>query len=173
MKSELGEWIEPAPNPLPEILDNTKSFLSRYLVFPKPAHATAVALWTAHTWVFQSFDYTPYLYISSPVKRCGKSRVFDCLRLLCASLGQSSRPPRQSFFVKLRRMARVYFSMRWIPSFRHTVTMTAKKEFAPCLMRGLSAELPFRGAWDHNAHSRNSESFARRHSPASENYQTP
>ena len=33
---------------------------------------------------FQSFDYTPYLYISSPVKRCGKSRVFDCLALLCA-----------------------------------------------------------------------------------------
>jgi hypothetical protein len=31
-----------------------------------------------------AFDFTPYLHISSPVKRGGKSRVFDCLKLLCA-----------------------------------------------------------------------------------------
>ena len=38
----------------------------------------------AHTWVIEAFDFTPYLHISSPVKRCGKSRVFDCFKLLCA-----------------------------------------------------------------------------------------
>jgi hypothetical protein len=69
---------------LPEILDRTKGFLSRYLVFKKPSYPIAIALWTAHTWVIQCFDYTPYLYISSPVKRCGKTRVFDCLELLRA-----------------------------------------------------------------------------------------
>jgi hypothetical protein len=84
MKSEYGDWVEPAPNPLPEILDSPKGFLSRYLVFKKPSYPTVIALWTAHTWVIQCFDYTPHLYISSPVKRCGKTRVFDCLGLLCA-----------------------------------------------------------------------------------------
>ena len=71
--------------PLSDTLDNVREFLSRYLVFPKESHAIAISLWAAHTWVFRSFDYTPYLYISSPVKRCGKSRLFDCLLLVSAS----------------------------------------------------------------------------------------
>lgn len=84
MKSDLGEWDEPRPNPLPAILEETRNFINRYIAFQKPAHAVAIALWSAHTWVIEAFDYTPYLHICSPVKRCGKSRVFDCLRLLCA-----------------------------------------------------------------------------------------
>ena len=58
--------------------------MCRYIVFSSEAQVTAVTLWVAHTWVIEAFDFTPYLHISSPVKRCGKSRVFDCLRLLCA-----------------------------------------------------------------------------------------
>ena len=69
---------------LPEILEEVRGFLSRYIVFSNEAQATAVTLWVAHTWVIDAFDYTPYLQISSPVKGCGKSRVFDCLKFLCA-----------------------------------------------------------------------------------------
>jgi Protein of unknown function (DUF3631) len=69
---------------LPEILEDVKGFLSRYILFSKEAQALVVTLWVAHTLVIEAFDYTPYLQISSPVKRCGKSRVFDCLKLLCA-----------------------------------------------------------------------------------------
>jgi hypothetical protein len=72
------------PLELPEILEEVQGFLSRYIVFSNAAQATAVALWVAHTWVIEAFDFTPYLQISSPAKRCGKSRVFDCLKLLCA-----------------------------------------------------------------------------------------
>ncbi|MGA7880819.1 MAG: DUF3631 domain-containing protein [Terrimicrobiaceae bacterium] len=74
----------PPPLELQEILEQVRGFLSRYIVFSNEAQATAVTLWVAHTWVIDAFDYTPYLQISSPVKRCGKSRVFDCLKLLCA-----------------------------------------------------------------------------------------
>jgi hypothetical protein len=78
------DWKEGAAEmPLAEILRSVSEFLFRYIVFPKPAHAVAVSLWVAHTWVMEALDYTPYLLISSPTKRCGKSRVFDCLRLLC------------------------------------------------------------------------------------------
>ncbi len=70
---------------LPETLEDVKGFLCRYVVFSSEAQANAIALWIVHTWVTKAFDYTPYLYISSPVKRCGKSRVFDCLKLLCAN----------------------------------------------------------------------------------------
>jgi hypothetical protein len=69
---------------LPEILEGVRRLLCRYIVCSNEAQVTAVTLWVAHTWVIDAFDYTPYLQISSPVKRCGKSRVFDCLKLLCA-----------------------------------------------------------------------------------------
>lgn len=72
------------PMELPEILEEVRGFLSRYIMFSNAAQATAVTLWVAHTWAIEAFDFTPYLQISSPVKRCGKSRVFDCLKLLCA-----------------------------------------------------------------------------------------
>ena len=60
-----------------------RAFLSRYIVFSSESQEIVASLWVAHTWVIEAFDYTPYLHISSPVKQCGKSRVFDCLKLLC------------------------------------------------------------------------------------------
>jgi hypothetical protein len=70
------------PMELPEILEGVRGLLCRYIVFSSKAQEIVVALWVAHTSVIEAFDYTPYLHISSPAKRCGKSRVFDCLKLL-------------------------------------------------------------------------------------------
>jgi len=72
--------------PCPSLLGTLKlikAFLPRYITFQKKEHTIAVVLWIVHTWVFDAFDYSPYLFITSPLKRCGKSRVFDCLQLLC------------------------------------------------------------------------------------------
>lgn len=58
-------------------------------------HYTALALWTAHTYVYEAFDATPYLIITSAEKRSGKTRVFECLQpvirepLLVASLTEA------------------------------------------------------------------------------------
>jgi hypothetical protein len=68
---------------LRDCLDGMVAFLRRYIVFPEPGQARVLALWAAHTWVKRAFDYTPYLHIFSPEKRCGKSRLLDCLELLC------------------------------------------------------------------------------------------
>ncbi len=100
---EIPEWVKPAPNPLPEILDRIKSFLLRYLVFKKPSYSTAIALWAAHTWVLDSFDFTPYLRVSSPTKRCGKSRLFDCLELLCAKPWSVVSPTGPTLFRKIQK----------------------------------------------------------------------
>jgi CHC2-type zinc finger protein len=69
---------------LSEILQSLGEFLRRFIVFTSEAQPIVIALWIAHTWVIAAFEHTPYLHISSPTKRCGKSRVFDCLKLLCA-----------------------------------------------------------------------------------------
>ena len=56
-------FSEPAPNSLPQALDNVKAFLQRYAIFSKPAQLTVISLWVAHCWTIDAFDYTPYLHI--------------------------------------------------------------------------------------------------------------
>jgi hypothetical protein len=48
-----------------------------------PPHSTdTVALWTAHTYVTDVTDYSPYLLITSPTRECGKSTLLDLLEHL-------------------------------------------------------------------------------------------
>ena len=44
---------------LPEILEDVKDFLSRYILFSKEAHAIVVTLWGAHTWVIGGVQLYP------------------------------------------------------------------------------------------------------------------
>jgi hypothetical protein len=91
----------PPPLELPQILEEVRGFLSRYIVFSNEAQATAVMLWVAHTWVIDAFDYTPYLHISSPVKECGKSRLFGCLKNLCLNPWLTISPSEAVLFRKI------------------------------------------------------------------------
>src|SRR5438445_11973551 len=43
-----------------------------------------LALWTLATHVFDCFDAFPYIAITSPTKRCGKTRLADIIELLAA-----------------------------------------------------------------------------------------
>ncbi len=70
------------PVDLAALLDDLAEYLRRYIVFPMPQQADAVALWIAHTFVYELFDTSPYLAVTSPEKRCGKSRVFEVLELV-------------------------------------------------------------------------------------------
>ena len=89
------------PLELPEILEEVRGFLSRYIVFSNEAQATAVTLWVAHTWALYAFDYTPYLHISSPVKECGKTILFECLKKLCPSSWLTISPTEAVLFRKI------------------------------------------------------------------------
>lgn len=67
-----GSWIVSLPEQL---------FLD-YLILPAGI-AFVVSLWTVATYVFEDFDCFPYLLITSPTKRCGKTRCGEILELLC------------------------------------------------------------------------------------------
>jgi putative DNA primase/helicase len=77
----LPHWnVEPWPEEVngAALLDDLRQQFARYVVLP--AHAdTALALWVLHTWVFGYFDITPYLSITSPTKRCGKTVLMTLL----------------------------------------------------------------------------------------------
>jgi putative DNA primase/helicase len=76
------------PDPWPEpvatdaLLNHLVEAIRRHVVL-SPAASDVVALWIAHTWAYQRFDYSPRLGITSPTKRCGKSTLMEVLRLTC------------------------------------------------------------------------------------------
>lgn len=72
----------PAPN-LAALLDGLLVFVRRF-VFMTEAQAVAWALWVAHTHALDAAEQTPYLSITSPEKRSGKTRVLEVSELLVA-----------------------------------------------------------------------------------------
>ena len=66
---------------LTDLLDAVELFLRRYVVL-SDAQAAAVAVWIVHTHAIDAFEMTPYLAVSSPTKRSGKSRLLEVLALL-------------------------------------------------------------------------------------------
>ena len=84
-KNFLPHWsVEPWPDPVgaAELLDELRAHFKRYVVLPEHADI-ALALWTLNTWVFESFDVAPYLSITSPTRRCGKTVLMTMLYWLC------------------------------------------------------------------------------------------
>lgn len=63
------------------LLDALTKLLARYLVLPLHADV-AIVLWLVHTYLFASADFTPYLWVSSPVRECGKSTLLELLERL-------------------------------------------------------------------------------------------
>jgi hypothetical protein len=86
---------------LAAVLDSICDFLRRYVRFSSPAQPTAIALWIAHTWALDAFDYSPYLHIQSPEKRCGKTRVLDCIELIASKPWRAISPTEAVLFRKI------------------------------------------------------------------------
>ena len=112
MSALATEWKEiatpaaPAQMPsieLAEVLDSICEFIKRHVVFSSPVQATAIALWIVHTWIVDAFDYTPYLYIRSPEKRCGKTKLLDCLELFVSKLWRGVSPSEAVLYRKIER----------------------------------------------------------------------
>jgi putative DNA primase/helicase len=81
--AEADPW--PDPIDLKEVLNELVTEINRYAVLSKHAD-TAIVLWIAHTYVYDAGDISPFLFLTSPEKRCGKSTVLIFL------LGLVNRP---------------------------------------------------------------------------------
>jgi len=81
--STTPEW---APPPLPDgpsLLRELEQFISDFVVLP-PHALLAIVLWAIATSVFDTFDAFPFLILSSPAPRCGKTRTLEVLELVVA-----------------------------------------------------------------------------------------
>src|SRR5262245_30940330 len=81
----LPHWdFEPWPKEVDggALLEDLRREFLRYVALPEHADV-ALALYVLHTYVFQHFDITPYLAITSPTRRCGKTVLMTLLYWLC------------------------------------------------------------------------------------------
>jgi Protein of unknown function (DUF3631) len=75
-------------------------FLRRYVVMSE-MQAAAIALWIVHTHGFDAADASPYLAVTSPEKRSGKSRLFEVLEILVANPWKVITPTEAVVFRKI------------------------------------------------------------------------
>ncbi len=84
-----SDLVKPEPEPWPDevdgsqLLESLAATLNRFVVFGHHA-ADALALFILETYAAVCFDAAPYVHLTSPEKRCGKSLVIRLLALLCA-----------------------------------------------------------------------------------------
>lgn len=67
------------------LLTDVAAFVQRYVVMTVP-QLVAVALWALHCWAIEAAEITPYLAISSPTRRAGKTKLLEVLELLVDAL---------------------------------------------------------------------------------------
>ena len=80
----LPHWqVKPWPDAVAPaaVLDSIVAVFNRYIVLPKYA-AEALALWILHAWTFDAGDISPFVVLTSPTKRCGKTSVLILLNWL-------------------------------------------------------------------------------------------
>ena len=80
----LPHWqVDPWPDAVTPaaLLDSIVAVFNRYIVLPKYA-AEALALWILHAWTFDAGDISPFVVLTSPTKRCGKTSVLILLNWL-------------------------------------------------------------------------------------------
>jgi hypothetical protein len=82
------------------LLSEVEAFLRRHVILTTP-QATAAVLWAAHTHALDAFETTPFLAITSPEKRCGKSRLLDTLELVVARPWRTIMPSEAVLFRKI------------------------------------------------------------------------
>lgn len=81
--SNSPEWTPP---PVPDgasLLRELEQFIFGFVVLP-PHALLPITLWVIATHVFDIFDAFPFLILSSPAPRCGKTRTLETLELLVA-----------------------------------------------------------------------------------------
>lgn len=72
------------PEPLADLLDEVESFVKLRVVCTAE-QMTVIVLWILHTYVYDVFDTTPYLDVTSPERECGKTELLLAIEALACN----------------------------------------------------------------------------------------
>jgi hypothetical protein len=84
------------------ILDCARRYVRAYVVMTD-AQADAIALWIVHTHALDACETSPYLAITSPERRSGKTRLLEALELVVARPWRVIRPSEAVLYRKIAR----------------------------------------------------------------------
>lgn len=82
----------------PTILDETRTFIERFVNFENQDHAFVISLWVLHTHAFDAAYTTPYLYVTSAEKQSGKTRTIEAVSALARNPKQGADLSSASMF---------------------------------------------------------------------------
>jgi len=87
------------------LLDDLVTYFERFISFPTKHHAKVLAMWTLHTFIIDRdlFQYTPYLWIYSPEKESGKSKVQELLNLVVKNPWRIITPSEAAIYRTLNK----------------------------------------------------------------------
>lgn len=88
--------------PRNDIGTRVQSHIERYIAFNNPHHAPVLALWTLHTWVFDAFNLTPYIYVSSIDPGAGKTTLMEVMEGIVNSPELTANTSAAAMFRKLQ-----------------------------------------------------------------------
>jgi hypothetical protein len=84
-----------------EILGEVLGLISKYVVLPSEHETIAVSLWVAHTWAIDGAHATPYLLVTSPERRSGKTRLLEVLELVVRTPWRIASASEAAMFRKI------------------------------------------------------------------------
>lgn len=98
-RSAVSAFLGGATEQTPALLRDLADHFARYMVWPGLHWPWVLACWVLGTHCYQLFPLFPYLIVTSPTKRCGKSRVLELVAAVgFACRGVTTSPTEASLF---------------------------------------------------------------------------
>lgn len=85
------------------LLETAIEFVARYVVLPGEAEEVTLALFAAHTYAIEAAHATPYLLVTSPERRSGKTRTLEVIELLVAEPWRVTGASEAAMFRKIAK----------------------------------------------------------------------
>lgn len=97
-----GAFVAASMKQRRSLVNELVDLILRYVVMTQE-QALVCALWVIHTHCIERFEQTPYLAITSPEKRCGKSRLLEVLALVVARPWEAVLPSEAVVYRKIAK----------------------------------------------------------------------
>jgi hypothetical protein len=82
-----------------DLIYSMRDFIDRFIVFKNLKAPLLIGTWVVATYIYEAFEYFPILWINSPTKRCGKSKLVDILdKIVSRSSGTTINTSASALF---------------------------------------------------------------------------
>lgn len=85
----------------PKLYEKIHNLLSQHIIFKAAWQIVLVVIWIIGTYLHRCFPLYPYLWVQSPAKRCGKTRLLELLSALAFNSDGIQMAPTEAVLYRL------------------------------------------------------------------------